>query len=213
MTASGWPDRLVPLTDPGEPLPRVPVTVEMAAARLCDLLGIDRTSDGLHETPARWAAAVMELTRGLRDGADPSDHLARDFEPGSTHPSMIVTRGVEFHSLCEHHLLPFWGTAAVAYLPSAGARVVGLSKLARLVQGYAARPQMQERLGQQVVEAVTRRLDVQGAACLITGTHSCMTLRGALAGTGAQMVTSHLVGKFLDEPHIRAEFLTLAGVR
>jgi len=190
--------------------PRVPQEVEQAAGWLFDLLRIDHTSDGLAETPARWAAAIMELTPGLWDAPDPAAVLARNFEPGSAHPSMIAATGVEFRSVCEHHLLPFYGTAAVAYVPAKEARIVGLSKLARLVQGYAGRPQMQERLGQQVVDALAAHLDIEGAGCLIWGTHTCMTLRGALAGSGARMVTSHLAGSFLTDPAVRAEFLALA---
>ena len=124
---------------------------------------------------------------------------------------MIAVAGLEFTSLCEHHLMPFYGLAAVAYLPSPGARVVGVSKLARLTAGLAARPQIQERLGAQVVDAITGRLDTQGAACCIDAIHTCMTQRGARAGQSARMITNHLTGRFLNEHPVRDEFLALTG--
>jgi GTP cyclohydrolase I len=118
-------------------------------------------------------------------------------------------RGISFTSVCEHHLLPFHGTAVVGYLPADGAQLAGASKLARLVEGFAGVPQMQERLGQQVVDALGAHLKIQGAGCILTATHTCLTLRGARNGE-AQMVTSHLAGEFLDAP-VRGEFLALAA--
>jgi GTP cyclohydrolase IA len=187
----------------------VPPGAEQAAAQLLTALGIAHDGDGLAETPARFASALAEITCGLRE-PDPAAHLARTFEPGGPHPSMIAACGIEFVSLCEHHLLPFYGTAYVAYLPEPGARVAGVSKLARLVTGYAARPQMQERLGRQITDALASRLQIQGAGCLLSATHTCMTLRGARAGQSARMVTNHLTGRFLNEHPVRDEFLTLA---
>jgi GTP cyclohydrolase I len=195
---------LIPAAD------RVPAEATAAACQLLSALGIDYARDGLADTPARFAAALAELTAGLR-GPDPAIWLARTFEPGGPHPSMIVVAGLDFCSICEHHLLPFTGTAAVAYLPQPGARIVGVSKLSRMVTALAARPQMQERLGQQVVDTITGNLDTQGAACLITATHTCMTMRGAKAGLAARMVTNHLTGRFLNEHDVRTEFLTLAA--
>ena len=145
----------------------LPPGAEQAATALLTALGVVCNPDGMAETPARFAAALAELTAGLRQ-PDPAAHLLRTFEPGGPHPSMIAAAGLEFVSVCEHHMLPFYGTAAVAYLPHPGARVAGVSKLARLVAGYAARPQMQERLGRQVVDALAGQLDIQGAGCLIT---------------------------------------------
>jgi GTP cyclohydrolase I len=187
---------------------RVPAAATAAAALLLDALGIDAAADGLAETPARFAAALAELTCGLR-GPDPAVWLARTFEPGSPHPSLISVTGLEFTSVCEHHVMVFYGTAAVCYLPQPGARIVGVSKLSRLVTGLAARPQIQERLGQQVVDALDRSLDIQGAGCLLSATHTCMTLRGARAGHSARMVTTNLTGRFLTEPELRGEFLAL----
>lgn len=191
------------------PAARVTPRAATAAAELLDALGIDYHSDGLTDTPARFAAALAEMTAGLR-GPDPATWLERTFPPGGPHPSMITVTGLDFSALCEHHMLPFHGTATVAYLPADGARIAGVSKLSRLVTSLAARPQMQERLGQQVVDTITSTLDTQGAACLLTAAHTCMTLRGARAGNNARMVTSHLTGRFLDDGTVRAEFLTLA---
>jgi GTP cyclohydrolase I len=182
---------------------------ETAAAVMLTELGIELGSPSTIDTPRRMVAALAELTGGLRE-EDPAVVLGRTFDPGSAHPTMIAARRIPFTSLCEHHGLTFTGTATVAYLPEEGAPVVGLSKLARLVDGYARRPQMQERLGQQVIDAICNALDVQGAGCLLTAVHSCLTLRGIRA-QGADMVTSHLAGCFLDSP-VRQEFLTIAGL-
>jgi GTP cyclohydrolase IA len=177
------------------------------AAALIAALGVPDT-EATQDTPRRLAAALVELTRGLH--VDPDRHLAVTFAPETDDPGMIVVTGIPFVSLCEHHMLPFTGTATVAYLPTPGARIVGLSKLARLVTDYAARPQVQERLGHQITHAITERLDALGAGCMIRANHSCLTLRGAHA-TGAVMVTSHLAGAFRDDPTIRSEFLNLAA--
>lgn len=179
---------------------------EYHAGMLLGQLGIDCMSEDMQRTPRRMVEALAEITHGLRD-FDPEEVLTRQFDPPSQQPQMIFLEGIPFTSLCEHHILPFTGTATVAYLPQPGAKVAGISKLARLVAGYAARPQMQERLGQQIVDAIGKHLDVQGAACLIDAVHTCMTLRGAKAA-GARMVTSHLTGCFFDTP-VRSEFLAL----
>lgn len=183
--------------------------LEYLAERFLAGLGVDITSEDMTRTPHRFAAALAELTAGLRTPFDAGAVLGRTFAPPPGVPVMIFLRRIPFTSVCEHHLLPFAGHATVAYLPADGARVAGISKLARLVAGYAAAPQMQERLGQQVVDAIGKHLDVQGAACLIEATHTCLTLRGPRA-EGATMLTSHLTGKFFDGP-VRGEFLTLAG--
>lgn len=188
-----------------------PRNVELAVAHarsMLHLLGMPCDGDGTEETPRRFVKALIELTAGNR--ADPDRHFARTFPPPSPNPGMIIVPGVPFTSICEHHLLAFTGTATVAYVPAPGARVVGLSKLARIVQEYAARPQMQERLGDQIVDAIERNLDTQGSACVISSVHSCMTLRGARA-VGAAMVTSHLRGAMRDSQAMREEFLNLTA--
>lgn len=189
-----------------------PVTPEIVEASdhtraLLTLLGVPVTAHTM-DTPERWARSLMEMTNGLR--TDPALLLERTFPPESDDPGMIVVPGVPFTSLCEHHMLPFSGMATVGYLPKASAPIVGLSKLARVVQGYAARPQVQERLGAQVVEAITAKLLCDGAGCVIRSAHTCMTNRGVRA-QGATMITSHLVGRFRDDPQVRAEFLSFAG--
>lgn len=168
-------------------------------------LGVDCTGEDTADTPARFVGALAELTAGL--AADPARHLAVTFPAPSDDPPMVIVPGIPIVSVCQHHILPFTGTATVAYLPAG--RVVGLSKLARVAQEYAARPQMQERLGDQIVAALDKHLDTRGSACVIRAVHTCMTLRGARA-TGAAMVTSHLTGAFRDDPAARAELLHIA---
>jgi GTP cyclohydrolase IA len=139
---------------------------------------------------------------GLQD--DPKRHLKTVFN--ERYDEIVLLRDIEFHSLCEHHLLPFTGKAHVAYLPDG--KVVGLSKLARLVEGYARRPQVQERLTTQIADALMEELQPLGAACVIEATHTCMTIRGAKKH-GAVMVTSALRGIFKENPSSRAEVLAL----
>lgn len=175
------------------------------ATALLDALGVPDT-EATKDTPARLVRALAELTAGLH--LDPARHLAVTFPPEADDPGMVVVTDITFTSVCEHHLLPFTGRAAVAYLPSPGARIVGLSKLARLVADYAARPQVQERLGHQIAQAVVDHLDTLGAGVVLRSTHSCMTIRGARSAA-AEMTTSHLHGAFRDDPTVRAEFLAL----
>ncbi len=169
---------------------------------LLESVGEDPAREGLLETPKRVVKAWGEMTQGYKE--NPAEILAKVFSEESS-DSMILVRGIPFVSLCEHHCLPFTGTAHVAYIPGAG-RVVGLSKLARLVHCYARRFQVQERLTKQIVDAITEHLKPVGAACVIEAHHSCMSLRGVRAG--ATMVTSELQGRFRDA-EVRAEFLAL----
>jgi GTP cyclohydrolase IA len=180
-----------------------------AAAALMDALGLERRTVGTAETPRRFAGALRELTEATH--ADPSDVLERTFPPevAGDDPGMVAVVDIPFVSVCEHHLLPFTGTATVAYLPSPGAELVGLSKIPRLVLALARRPQVQERLGAQIVESLCSRLRVDGAAAVLKAQHSCMALRGVRAD--AHMITSHLRGAFKDDPAVRAEFLALRG--
>ncbi|WP_211265429.1 GTP cyclohydrolase I [Actinacidiphila oryziradicis] len=169
-------------------------------------LGIACEDEHTIRTPERFVRAMAEMTAGRH--RDPHRFLDVTFPAEPTDPGMIVVTGVRFVSLCQHHLLPWAGTASVAYIPAPGARIVGLSKLARLVKEFAARPQIQERLGQQIVHAIDTKLSTIGAACVIRASHSCMNLRGAHA-QGAHMVTTHVLGAFHDDPTVRAEFLSL----
>ncbi|GAA2628441.1 GTP cyclohydrolase I [Actinomadura fulvescens] len=195
------------LNDSRPALTAVQREASLHARRLMTTLGFPVGDPGMTDTPARLVRAWCELSHGMH--LDPGRHLAVTFPPESPDPGLIAVTDVPFVSLCEHHLLPFTGTANVAYLPAPGASIVGLSKLARLVQEYAARPQVQERLGEQIVHALVSRLDCDGAACAITAEHSCMTLRGARS-TGAQMETLHLKGAFQADPQLRENFLGLA---
>lgn len=176
--------------------------IERAVREILLAVGEDPDREGLLKTPNRVARAYGELLAGLQD--DPKRHLKTVFT--ENYDEVVLLRDIEFHSLCEHHLLPFTGYAHVAYLPAG--KVVGLSKLARLVDGYARRPQVQERLTTQIADALMEELNPAGAACVIEATHTCMTIRGARKH-GSTMVTSALRGVFKDNPSSRAEMLSL----
>lgn len=176
--------------------------IERAVRELLIAIGEDPDREGLIKTPNRVARAYAELVAGLQD--DPKRHLKTVFV--EQYDEIVLLRDIEFHSLCEHHLLPFTGVAHVAYLPQG--KVVGLSKLARLVEGYARRPQVQERLTVQIADALMEELNPVGAACVIEASHTCMTIRGAKKH-GSTMVTSALRGIFKENPSSRAEMLEL----
>jgi GTP cyclohydrolase I len=176
--------------------------IERAVREILFAIGEDPDREGLLKTPNRVARAYAELMAGLQD--DPRRHLKTVFI--ERYDEVVLLRDIEFHSLCEHHLLPFTGKAHVAYLPDG--KVVGLSKLARLVEGFARRPQVQERLTTQIADALMEELAPIGAACVIEATHTCMTMRGAKKH-GAIMVTSALRGIFKENPSSRAEILSL----
>lgn len=170
-------------------------------------LGIPCDTTSTERTPLRFVRALAELTSGLH--LDPTRHLRVQFPPESVNQGVIAAVDVPFVALCEHHVLPFLGRATVAYLPSPGGQIVGLSKLARVIQEFAARPQVQERLGEQVVEALMAHLTASAAACLIRSEHACLTMRGAEAH-GAVMVTSHLAGDFTTDVALRTQVMGLA---
>lgn len=176
--------------------------IEKAVREILLAVGEDPDREGLLKTPNRVARAYGELMAGLK--TDPRAHLKTVFN--ERYDEVVLLRDIAFHSLCEHHLLPFTGKAHVAYLPDG--KVVGLSKLARLVEGYARRPQVQERLTTQIADALMEELGAMGAACVIEATHTCMTIRGAKK-TGAVMVTSALRGIFQENPSSRAEIMSL----
>jgi GTP cyclohydrolase IA len=176
--------------------------IERAVREILFAVGEDPDREGLLKTPNRVARAYAELMAGL--WSDPKAHLKTVFH--ERYDEVVLLRDIQFHSLCEHHLLPFTGVAHVAYLPDG--KVVGLSKLARLVEGFARRPQVQERLTTQIADALMDELSPIGAACVIEATHTCMTIRGAKK-TGAVMVTSALRGIFKENPSSRNEILAL----
>jgi len=179
-------------------LPRI----ERAVREILLAVGENPDREGLLKTPSRVARAYAELLGGL--GEDPREHLKTVFR--ERYDEVVLLRDIQFHSLCEHHLLPFTGRVHVAYLPDG--KVVGLSKLARLVDGFARRPQVQERLTTQVADALMDELNPIGAACVIEAVHTCMTIRG-VRKPGSVMVTSALRGIFKENPSSRAEILAL----
>lgn len=175
-------------------------------------IGEDPDRDGLRDTPKRVVKALREMTAGLWE--HPKEILATQFE--AVHDELIVLTDIPFTSLCEHHLLPFSGTAAVGYIPKLDGdgrgKVVGLSKLARLVQCFARRPQIQESMTGQIADTVLTALDPVGSACVIRAEHSCLSCRGARL-SGAKFVTSALRGALKEDARARAEFFNLAGVK
>jgi GTP cyclohydrolase I len=179
--------------------------IARAVREILIAVGEDPDREGLAETPERVARMYVEMFQGLHQ--DPSMHLVKTFEQ-VTYDEMVLVRDIEFSSLCEHHLLPFTGRAHVAYIPNG--RVVGISKIPRVIETLARRPQLQERLTQQVAELLMRRLDAQGVGVVMQATHSCMTIRG-VRKPDSTFVTSAMLGSFRDRHATRAEFLSLIG--
>lgn len=174
-------------------------------AALLAALGEDPERAGLRDTPARVVRAFHEMTRGY--GMDPAAILERQFD--EPYDEMIVLKNVEFTSLCEHHLLPFQGVATVAYIPGPQGKIVGLSKLARLVDCYAMRLQVQERLTQQIAVAIDEHLQAAGVGVVLKAKHLCMGCRG-VKKPAAEMVTSYMLGAMKGDKAARAELLSLA---
>lgn len=172
-------------------------------AELLGLLGEDTLRDGLRDTPRRYAEALRDMTAGTHE--DPGEHL-RTFDADG-YDEIIVVRDIPVRSLCEHHVLPFVGVAHIAYLPDG--RIVGLSKLARLVDGYARRLQVQERLTMQVARTLDDSpVAPRGVGVVIEAEHMCMTMRGVKA-PGTRTLTSVMLGRFREHPPARAEVLEL----
>lgn len=176
--------------------------IERAVREILAAVGEDPDREGLLETPARVARMYAEIFSGLH--ADPATHLKRTFT--QDHDEMVLVKDIDFASCCEHHLLPFTGKAHVGYLPAG--RVVGLSKLARAVDGLARRPQVQERLTEDLADLIMTELQPRGVGVVIEATHSCMTIRG-VRKPGSVTVTSALRGLFKTNPTTRAELLSL----
>jgi GTP cyclohydrolase IA len=168
--------------------------------------GDDPGRDGLLETPGRLARAFEEFFIGY--GRDPREILQRTFEETAGYDEMIVLRGIRFESHCEHHLAPIIGEAAVAYIPTG--RVVGISKLARVVEIYARRLQIQEKMTAQIANAIDEVLRPQGVGVLIKAAHHCMTTRG-VHKAGSELVTSRMLGCFRDNALTRQEFLNMVA--
>lgn len=178
--------------------------VEAAFRTVLTWIGEDPARDGLRETPARVVRALKEHFSGYAE--DPELVLHKTFEETEGYDEMVALRGVPFHSHCEHHMAPIVGRAWVAYVPRS--RVVGISKLARVVEAYAKRLQIQERLTAQIANTIDRVLQPQGVAVVIKATHHCMSTRGVLKH-GADLVTSRMLGCFRDDAMTRHEFLSL----
>lgn len=179
---------------------------EAAVRTLIRWAGDDPTREGLLDTPARVARAYEEFFAGYRE--DPADILARTFEEIEGYDEMIVLKDVRFESYCEHHMVPIIGKAHVAYLPRH--RVVGISKLARLVDAYGKRLQIQEKMTVQIADTLQEVLQPKGVAVMIEATHQCMTTRG-VHKPGVAMVTSRMLGAFREDPATRREFLAIIG--
>ena len=174
---------------------------EKAVVTLLRFIGEDPSRDGLADTPSRVVKAWREMTAGYDE--DPAEILSRTFE--ETSDEMIILRGISFYSTCEHHLLPFRGEAQVGYLPG---RVVGISKLARLVNCFARRLQIQERMTRQIAEAIETHLDAKGVGVVLRAHHLCMGCRG-VKQEETEMITSSMLGKLRRDPSTRSEFLRL----
>lgn len=177
---------------------------EAAVRELLYAIGEDPEREGLRDTPRRVASAYQEMFAGLYQ--DPDDVLAKTF--AEDHEELILVRDIPIYSVCEHHLAPFHGMAHVGYIPSVDGRVTGLSKIARLVDLYAKRPQVQERLTAQVADALVRRLSPRGVIVVIDAEHLCMAMRG-VRKPGSRTTTSAVRGQFKGNAASRAEALAL----
>ncbi|MFM7061393.1 MAG: GTP cyclohydrolase I FolE [Actinomycetes bacterium] len=181
--------------------------IARAVREILEAVGEDPDRDGLLRTPARVAEMYAEVLSGLHE--DPAAHLAVTFE--ANHDEMVMVKDIPIYSLCEHHLVPFHGQAHVAYIPGRDGRITGLSKLARLCDGYARRPQVQERLTTQVADALVDALEPRGVLVVMEAEHLCMGMRG-VKKPGSITVTSAVRGIFKENASTRAEAMGLIGI-
>jgi GTP cyclohydrolase IA len=189
----------------GVPQPEVDgPRIEAAVREILLAVGEDPERDGLRDTPARVARAYAEQFSGLR--MRPEQVLTTVFDAG--HDEMVLVRDIEVYSVCEHHLVPFFGVAHVGYIPNSKGQITGLSKLARLVDVYARRPQVQERLTTQVADAIEYHLEPRGVIVVVEAEHLCMTMRG-VRKPGAKTLTSAVRGDFREMTRTRAEAMSL----
>ncbi|MFC7530394.1 GTP cyclohydrolase I FolE [Actinoplanes sp. GCM10030250] len=182
--------------------------IEKAVREILIAVGEDPDRDGLQRTPARVARAYAELFAGLR--VDPATVLTTSFE--ADHEELVLVRDIELQSMCEHHLLPFKGVAHIGYIPGTDGRITGLSKLARLVEVFARRPQVQERLTSQIADLLMAQLGARGAIVVLECEHLCMEMRG-IRKAGARTVTSAVRGGFKTDGKVRAEAMALINAR
>jgi GTP cyclohydrolase I len=178
--------------------------IKNAIEEVIKAIGEDPTREGIKDTPQRVAEMYAELFEGMEK--DPKADLEVGFELG--HQEMIVLKDIPFYSMCEHHLLPFFGVAHVGYIPNAEGRIVGISKLARVVETIARRPQVQERMTTEIADAIFTGLKAKAAGVVIQAEHMCMIMRG-IKKPGANVITSALRGSFHNRPAQRAEFFSL----
>jgi len=190
------------------PTPKIEVPDKVADAirTLIEWAGDDPSREGLLDTPKRVARAWKEYCQGYAE--DPSHHLSRTFEEVGGYDEIVLLKDIPFQSHCEHHMAPIIGKAAIAYLPDQ--RVVGISKLARVLHGFARRLQVQERLTAEVADCIWEHLHPQGVAVVIEASHACMTARGVRT-PGVAMTTSRMMGVFRDDERSRKEVLSLMG--
>ena len=178
--------------------------IKKAVTAIIKAIGDDPKREGLVETPRRVAEMYAELFAGLH--IDPKEELTVGFEEG--HREMVILKDIPFYSMCEHHLLPFYGVAHVGYIPNAEGRVVGASKLARVVEIVARRPQLQERMTSQIADAIAQGVRPEGVGVVIQAEHLCMVMRG-IKKPGSNIVTSAVRGTFRSKSKTRAEFFSL----
>ncbi len=178
--------------------------IRAAVASMIEAIGEDPKREGLVDTPRRVAEMYAELFMGLN--VDPRKELTVGYEEG--HREMVIVRDIPFYSMCEHHLLPFYGTAHIGYIPNANGRVVGLSKLARVVETIASRPQVQERMTTEIADVIMDGLKPDGVAVVIHAEHMCMIMRG-VKKAGSAIITSALRGTFRSKVETRTEFFSL----
>ncbi len=178
--------------------------IEAAVREILAAIGEDPNRDGLLDTPARVARMYTEITIGLTQ--DPAEHLSTTFD--LHHEELVLVRDIPFSSMCEHHLLPFIGVAHIGYLPGSSGRITGLSKLARVVDGYARRLQVQERLTTQIASTLESVLEPMGTIVVLEAEHLCMSIRG-VAKPGTTTITSAVRGQFRDDHRSRAEVMSL----
>ena len=178
--------------------------IKKALASIIEAIGEDPKREGLIDTPRRFAEMYSELFMGI--GQDPTEELKVGYELG--HREMVILKDIPFYSMCEHHFLPFYGVVHIGYIPNEEGRIVGISKLARVVEIIAKRPQIQERMATDIAEVIVDGLKPDGVAVVIQAEHMCMIMRG-IKKPGSSVITSALRGNFRKKPASRAEFFSL----